>query len=207
MHPKLEAGELAVSTATHDYLFRPSLAAMASLGSPGEIVELFALLHSQPAIHPAYPEMSYRQWERDVLSASYDVLAACCDDDVTPLLGYVGSRYGSWIPGAMPSEHMPHLARSLMRHGITGNVKLRGKPKSSDYSDEFNAKDFVATAIAHLGLSEDEAWRMTMTTFSAAMQSKFGKPDNNVDDLIDSHDADMAWLDGVNRLRDKKEAK
>lgn len=207
MHPKLEAGELAVSTATHDYLFRPSLAAMASLGSPAEIVELFALIHSQPAIRQAYLALSYRQWERDVLSASYDVLAACCEDDVTPLLGYVGSRYGSWIPGAMPSEDMPHLARSLMRHGITGNVKLRGKPKSSDYSDEFHAKDFVATAIAHLGLSEDDAWNMTMTSFSAAMQSKFGKPENNVDDLIDSHDADMAWLDGVNKLRDKRVSK
>jgi hypothetical protein len=205
MNPKLSAGELAVSTATHDYLFRPSLAAMASLGSPTEIVDLFALLHSAPKINPYYAAESFRKWERSVLSASIDVLAACCADDITPLVGHIGSRYGSWVPGAMPVEHMPHLARALMKHGITGDVKPRGKPKAEDYSATFDAKDFVATAIAHLGMAEDDAWNLTMTTFAAAMRSKFGAPDDKTAG-IENHDDNMARLAAINKLRDRKKA-
>lgn len=202
--PRLSAGELSISTATHDYIFRPSLAAMASLGSPAEIVQLFGVLHSSPEINPFYAAQSFRKWEREVINASIDVLSACCDEDVTPLTGHVGSRYGSWVSGSIPVDHLPHLARSLMKHGITGDVKMRGKPKSEDYMATFDAKEFVATAMAHLGMAEDDAWNLTMTTFSAAMQSKFGKPENNIDDLLDRHDESMAWLDSVNKLRDGK---
>lgn len=208
MHPRLEAGELAVSTATKDYLFRPSFAAMASLGSPTEIVELFGALYSTPEINPVYPAESYRRWEKEVLGVAYDVLTACCDDDVTPLIGHVGSKYDSWVPGAMPPEHMIPLARSLMKHGITGNIKLRGKPKQEDYTSDFKAKDFVASAIAHLGLSEDEAWNMTMTTFATAMRAKFGSPkEEELNDIADRHDDNMQRLAAINRIRDKKGAK
>lgn len=202
--PRLEAGELSISTATHDYLFRPSFAAMTSLGTPAEIVALFVALNSGPQINPIYPAESYRKWERSLIGMSYDVLTACCDEDVTPLIGHVGSRYGTYVPGAMPVEHMPHLARSLMKHGITGNVKLTGKPKADDYSQEFHAKDYVAAAIAHLGLSEDAAWNMTMTTFSAAMRSKFGAPEDKAGDLINNHSDSLARLAEINKLRDRK---
>jgi len=206
MTPRLSAGELAISTATQDFLFRPSLSAMASLGSPSEIVELFGLLHSSPAINPFYPAESFRKWERSIIAASIDVLAACCADDVTPLVGHVGSKYGSWVPGAIPVEDMPHLARSLMKHGITGNAKPKGKPKADDYAATFDAKEFAATAMAHLGMDADAAWSLTMTEFIAAMQSKFGKPENNVDDLLENRERDMAWLESVNKLRDRKVA-
>jgi hypothetical protein len=203
--PRLSAGELSVSTATHDYLFRPSLAAMASLGSPAEIVELFAFLHSAPTINPFYRAESFRKWERSIISASIDVLAACCADDVTPLVGHVGSRYGSWVSGAMPVEHMPHIARALIKHGITGDVKPKGKPKAEDYAPTFDAKEFVATAIAHLGMSADDAWQLTMTEFSAAMRSKFGAPDDKTEGL-ERHDENMARLAAINKLRDRKKA-
>lgn len=203
--PRLSAGELSISTATHDYLFRPSLAAMASLGSPSEIVELFGLLHSSPTINPFYPVESYRKWERSVLSASIDVLAACYADDVTPLTGHIGSRYGSWVPGLMPVEDMPHIARSLLKHGITGDIKLKGKPKADDYSATFDAKQYVADAMAHLGMAEDDAWNLTMTTFAAAMRSKFGKPESaSVDDMLETHEESLAWLESINKLRDVK---
>lgn len=203
MQPRLEAGELSVGTSARDYLFRPSFSAMASLGSPAEIVELYGLLHSSPVINPYFPVESYRRWERQVISASIDVLVACCDEDITALTGHVGSKYGSWVQGAIPAQDMPHLARSLMKYGITGNIKLRGKPKTEDYSAEFHAKDFVASAIAHLGLSENEAWNMTMTTFAAAMRAKFGDPEEKLAGL-ERHDDNMQRLAAINRIRDKK---
>lgn len=194
-------GEIKVSAGDLDWIFRPSLAAMDSLGSPREIVNKFGLLFSAPKLNPIWPVNSYRAWERELISTAYDVLAACCEDDVTPLLGHMGSKWGSFVPGAMPSMDMVHLARSLMKHGVVGlkpEGRLLQKPKE-EYVPEFKAREFVAQAIAHLGLSSVDAWKMTMTEFSGAMQSKFGKPETLPP--TEEHDEAMSRLAEINRLR------
>lgn len=195
-------GEVGVSVGDVDYLFRPSLAAMDSLGSPADIVTKFGILFSAPKLNPIWPKDSYRSWEREVMATAYDVLAACCDKDVTPLLGRMGSKWGSFVPGPMPSQDMVHLARSLMRHGVVGlkpEGRLTKKPEKEEYSIEFKAREFVAQAIAHLGLSSSEAWNLTMTEFSGAMQSKFGKPETLPP--VEEHDEAMSRLAEINRLR------
>lgn len=193
-------GEVGVSSGDLDFLFRPSLAAMDSLGSPSEIVTKFGILFSAPKLNPIWPVPAYRAWEREVMATAYDVLMACCDDDVSPLLGHMGSKWGSFVPGAMPAQDMVHIARSLMRHGIIGlkpEGRLTAKPKE-EYVPEFKPREFVAQAIAHLGLSSAEAWNLTMTEFSGAMQSKFGKPETLP---IEEHDEAMSRLAEINKLR------
>lgn len=194
-------GEIGVSAGDRSYLFRPSFAAMDSIGSPAEIVEKFAILFSAPKINLIYPLSAYRSWEREVMATAYDVLVACCDcDDVTPLIGHMGSKWGSFVMGAMPPLDMVPIARSLMRHGIIG-LKPEGLPAkpSEGYTAEFKARDFVAQAIAHLGLSSAEAWQLTMTEFSGAMQSKFGKPETLPS--LEEHDDGMKRLAEINRMR------
>jgi hypothetical protein len=113
----------------------------------------------------------------------------------------MGSKWGSFVSGAMPAQDMVHIARSLMRHGIIGlkpEGRLLEKPKE-EYVPEFKPREFVAQAIAHLGLSSAEAWNLTMTEFSGAMQSKFGKPETLP--TIDEHDEAMSRLAEINRLR------
>jgi hypothetical protein len=194
-------GECVVSLGERDWVFRPSLKAIDSLGSPSEIVEKFSLLFSAPKFNPFWPVPAYRAWEREVMATAYDVLMACCDVDVTPLIGHMGSKWGSFVPGAMPSHDMVHIARSLMRHGIIGlkpEGRLIEKPKQ-EYVPEFKPREFVAQAVAHLGLSSAEAWQMTMTELSGAMQSKFGKPDTLPPP--EEHDEAMSRLAEINRLR------
>lgn len=87
MKAKTLVGEFGVSVGDRDYLFRPSLSAMNSLGSPSEIVEKFASLHSYPPENPYFPMQAYRAWEKDVMSVAYDVLVACCDDDINVKVG------------------------------------------------------------------------------------------------------------------------
>jgi hypothetical protein len=197
--PIVSIGEIGVSAGDREFLFRPSLSAMDSLGSPAEIVEKFTALFEPPKINPFWPSQSYRAWERDVTSIAYDVLVACCEDDVTGLIGHMGTRWGSFVLGAMPPQDMVHLARSLMRHGIIG-LKPEGLPAKpvKEYTAEFNAREFVSQAIAHLGMSTAEAWNLTMTEFSGAMQSKFGKPETLP---VDEHDDAMARLAEINKLR------
>jgi hypothetical protein len=38
---------------------------------------------------------------------------------------------------------------------------------------EFDARGIAATAMAHLGLSEQEAWQLTMTSYIGAMRAKY----------------------------------
>ncbi|WP_241006651.1 DUF6246 family protein [Morganella morganii] len=45
MTPRLEYGEIVISTAENDYLFRPSLDAMTRIGEPKEIVSAFTRLN------------------------------------------------------------------------------------------------------------------------------------------------------------------
>lgn len=194
-------GEIKVSVGDSDWLFRPTFAAMDSLGSPVQIVEKFSILFAGPKFNPFFPVPAYRAWEREVMATAYDVLAACCSDDVMPLLGYIGSRWGSYVPGPMPTQDMVHLARSLMRHGVIG-IKPEGRPiakPKEEFVPEFKPREFVAQAIAHLGLSSAEAWNLTMTEFSGAMQSKYGKPDTLPPP--EEHDEAMARLAEINRLR------
>lgn len=203
--PITSIGEVGASVGDRDYLFRPSFAAMDSLGSPSEIVEKFSLLFSAPKINPIWPMESYRSWEREVMATAYDVLVACCEEDVTPLLGHMGSKWGSFVPGLMPSAHMVPIARSLMQHGLIG-IKPEGLPAkpSNDYTREFHAREFVSQAIAHLRYSSDDAWSLTMTEFSGAMQSKFGKPETLPS--LDEHDESMERLKAINAMRDKRPA-
>ena len=199
-NPITSIGEIGAYVGDKEYLFRPSLSAMDSLGSPTEIVEKFALLFSSPKLNPFFPVPTYRAWEREVMATAYDVLVACCDDDVTPLLGHMGSKWGSFVPGAMPSMDMIYLARSLMHDGIVG-LKPEGllaKPQE-EYTPQFKAREFVAQAVAHLGVSSDEAWNMTMIEFAGAMQSKYGKPETLPS--LEAHDDAMARLEEINRLR------
>ena len=86
------------------YAFRPSLGRIASLGSPSEIVALFASLHGPHA-------------EAD---ASY-VLACLCDqEDPTPLIGWRDEA--GYHAGEMTPAEQVIIARHLMRHGIVGKA-------------------------------------------------------------------------------------
>jgi len=199
--PITSIGEIGVYVGEKEYLLRPSLSAIDSLGSPSEIVEMFALLFSAPQINPFWPNQSYRKWERSIMSAAYDVIMACCNEDVTPLIGHMGSKWQSFVPGAMPSMDMVYLARSLMNDGVIG-IRPEGRPVTKpdeEYTPEFKARDFVAQAVAHLGVSSEEAWNMTMTEFAGAMQSKFGKTETLPP--VEEHDEAMSRLAEINRLR------
>lgn len=200
-----EIGEIGISSARHDYLLRPSFRAMQSLGSPREIVQLFHDLHSTPQVNAVYPLESIRRHEREILAIASQVIEACLiDGDPLDLLGYTPAPR-KCVPGDMPFNHWVIVAQALMRHGIIGVIpkKTYPKKKSDEYVSEFRAAEYVSAAVAHLGVSESEAWDMTMTSFAALMRSKFGEPEQKTPALEDYDDA-MKKLEEINRLRSIK---
>lgn len=186
-------GEVGIETGGRSYLLRPSLFSMSQIGTPADIVETAAILISPEPTEP-YLLKAFRKLRFD---RALTVLYACAgDQDIGELVGglvpanqpqaEVFSRVFKlgelaslnyrprYVAGALPMADIVALAQALIRHGIMGDVEATaaaGTPMK-----EFKAADFVATAIAHLGMSESDAWNMTMTSFVQVMHSKYPPP-------------------------------
>lgn len=140
-----------------EWTFLPSFGRIASLGSPTDIVKLFAELHG-----PAADE------------AAHYVLASLCEqEDPLPLIGWLDEDRKRH-PGLMPAEGeagQVATARYLMRHGIVG--KARPGKGDGKYSDRFDAAEYIAAARVHLGLSSADAEALSMSEFQTMLEMKF----------------------------------
>lgn len=168
-------------------MLRPSLEAMDSLGDPEEIVKLFSDLFSkvpEPTPSPDYNALLYKEYWEKITWTAYAVVAACADEDITDFIGYQGERYGSFRAGMVPLDKLVPIARSLLKHGIIGDVERdpfgEQENGSSNSTPRFDARVFVAMATTSLGYSEKEAWNMTVTSFILAAQAKGGKRNSNM---------------------------
>lgn len=197
---------------------RPSLLAMSKLGDGPELVELFSVVMGDPEFHkgPQVPmhaavralgvglaNARNRRAVRDHFLTCCSVLDACAPDgaDLSPFTGCMGERWNSWRPGLMLSGEVVILARHLLEHGLVGRVRQRKPVTSEKYASAIYPAEFASAAIADLGLSEDEAWNLTMTGFSSAMHAKFAKPGEGPP-TEEEHDHVMAWLESINSVRD-----
>ena len=201
-------GEAGVTVRGREYVFRPTLANIANIGTPTEIVEAFACLFGAPEL-TEYPwrnaQLIAQHWRRQVEWAA-TVLYACCDDPtVGDLIGSVHppKRYA---PGLLPVESMLALARQMLRHGVVGDAarKQSGGGGQGEYMTEFKAADLAAAAQAHLGVSTTEAWQMTVTSIVQALQAKYPPPkEKGGPAMTEERNAEaMAWLDKVNAARE-----
>lgn len=179
--------------------FRPSFYAVSKLGSPSEIVQLF------------YRVMS-AETEAQALEDCVTVLWCCTDLDVSHLTGFWGVEGGrlAWVPGMMNPSEIIILARHLLKHGITGDLSKRRRKKTEkpEYMQEYDAASFAALAMAHLGLSETDAWDMTMTGFVSAMSAKYppSEKEAELEKMLDTYDETMARARQRQAARVAKEA-
>jgi hypothetical protein len=169
-----------------EWTFRPSLGRIAELGSPREIVELYAALCGGSGAPVPVVGAEMQPWagawlqpwggmpdrrSQHMVAAAERILAALCDtEDVTPLTGWRDAD--GWHPGAMPEAEMVLIAQHLMRHGICGKARP-GSGEGGGYAQEFHAAEHVAAAVAHLGVSRDEALDMSMTELQLLFEAKF----------------------------------
>lgn len=204
-----DIGEIGIHKGGAVYKLRPSLYAISKLGAPAEIVRLFADLHV---------ERTDKRGQTEQFALALGVLHACADSDewaeeiigtYTPSQQEWGKawRPGVYRPGAVNAAHVLVMARSLMVHGVIGDVEAlpRNADDEQNYSAEFVPRDYVAMAVAHLGMGEVEAWRMTMTSLALALRSKYPpsatqSPGRNAPSS-DEHDDAMAWADQLDAMR------
>lgn len=172
-------GEQQVSVGDRHVRFRPSLLNMTRLGTPREIVEAFVAVCGMPQLsgNPVLDEPRVRTWRGEQFRTACTVLWCCTEDeDISWLIGYTNERF-RYVRGVLPLADIVGLATGLLRHGVIGDVPVtQVKAAGKDFVSEFNARDFVSTAMAHLGTSETDAWNMTMTSYIGAMRAKFPPP-------------------------------
>lgn len=173
-----------------DYLLRPSFEAIMSLGTPEEIVSLYGIVHRGEA----YALVNRCQWLPDelaayilrlpdrtresLLTASMRVIEACCDDDLTELVGeWYGDPEGRVVyrPGQLSFDDIVLIAQSLLQHGITGKAQVRQlqRHQTNETATGFQALEYINAARTHLGINRDEAAALTMTEFQLLLAAKY----------------------------------
>ena len=166
---------------------------MSSIGEPGEIVSTFHALHSDevtPLLRRAYdaystiPDWVLKHAKRPELTkpalyVAMDVLTACCNHDVSPLVGVLVPSKIKSAPSCIARQDAGHrdgyLCPALITHGIIGKAKARRlqRNESSQTTSEFNAVEYINAARTHLGMSREEAEQLTMTEFQMLLAAKF----------------------------------
>lgn len=192
MTPLIDLGEVVISDSRaggKDYLLRPSFEAMNRIGTPAEIVQVYATIHGEevsrlidvcsavPGKAQEWLSPSFNRATERLLSTCMHVLQACSEDDLAPVIGeWKGwSRYVVYRPGEMPKKDIMILAQSLMQHGIVGKAKVRKlqRHENGETTNEFRAVDYIVAAQTHFSISEEEASRLTMTKFQMLLAAKY----------------------------------
>lgn len=183
-----DIGQFAVYIDSEEFIFIPSFLNMTKIGTPDQIVEIFSIVFG-------VADNFSKQLAIDAINK---VLTACCESDCSVITGYLRGDNDKLTPieGLLPIEDRIILAQHLLKHGLIGEIEKKKKNEDTDYSQEFHAKKFVYMAVAHLNMSEDKAWNMSMTAFQEAMNAKF--PTNDKDIVSqDDYDSAMAYADSV----------
>ncbi|WP_168728639.1 DUF6246 family protein [Enterobacter hormaechei] len=194
MTPLKEIGECLITAGDDEYFFRPSFINMTRIGEPREIVQAFYDLHHDEVsgvlqsaldaygVIPAWliQHIKSTGYGRKAMMAAMTVLAACCDLDVTQLIGEIRPAKASGKTfkirrGSMDEFDMLVIAQSLITHGIIGKAKVRKlqRHEGGEATNEFNAFEYVSAARNHFGMSRAEASQLTMTEFQMLLAAKY----------------------------------
>ena len=193
--PLTEIGELRISLTDKSYFFKPSFRAMNEIGTPKEIVEMYATLNGADYLAvmqhvgnlPFGAQMQVMKavskpvYGRHVLSAAYIVMQSCCDEDISVLVGsYKPTARGvRYVPGLMPVNDIIIIARNLLDHGIIGKSPLKVPQRSESQkktTNEFNASQYIISARTHFGMTREEAEDLSMTEFQQMIKNKYPEP-------------------------------
>lgn len=193
-------GEVGIETEGRSYLLRPSLFSISQIGTPAEIVETTALLLAPEPEHPYL----LKRFRKERFERALDVMYACAgDQDLGGLIGGMvptGRGRIAYSPGVMPMSDIIAIAQALIRHGVLGDVEAE-PGRTGEAVTEFKVTDYVAAAVAHLNMSESDAWNMTMTSFVQVMRSKFPPKPGPKPMTASDVDATLSRLEKINALR------
>lgn len=203
--PITEIGEMVIGCNDKQFFLKPSFRAMMNIGSPKDIVHTYAVLNGLDVRNAVSQSMSAfgnvpmyvvkalttKHYQRSILSAAQVVMQACCDDDLSLMIGgwKAGSRGMVYVPGRMPINDIVKLASYLMDHGVIGKSPLKQPQRSEDAgktTQEFHAIEYISSARAHFGLKREEAEDLSMTEMQMMIKAKYPEPKGYTREEYDS---------------------
>lgn len=215
--PLTEIGELRISLTDKSFFLKPSFRAMNEIGTPKEIVEMYATLNGADYLAvmqhvgnlpfgaqiQIMKTVSKPVYGRHVLSAAFIIMQACCDEDISVLVGsYKPTARGvKYVPGVMPVNDIIIIARNLLDHGIIGKSPLKVPQRSESQAkttSEFNVSQYIISARTHFGMTREEAEDLSMTEFQQMIKNKYPEPKGltreQYDTVVDASKDDRAKI-------------
>lgn len=182
-------GHAGIKTPDGEYKLVPTLAAIASLDDP---VQMYKDLTDPFTPHD------------NRIQIAYAIIIGCSNKNgIEKWLGQKETAKPRMRKGVITrtysdvyidAAHAFAIAEQLLFHGMVGKIKRRSVSVSEgDYTDTFDPLEWVATVVAHLGLSEADAWNMTMTSVLSALKTKF--PPSEKQQAIEKLQDDKADFD------------
>ncbi|MGL6010326.1 MAG: DUF6246 family protein, partial [Shewanella oncorhynchi] len=118
------------------------------------------------------------------------VLQSCCDLDIPhELFGYYDTDDDDWVfvEGIEPVNNMVILANLMLNNGMNGKPSafmMRRAKTSKVKQSLFDPLEFVSSAVCHLGLSFDDAWKLTMIQLQRAIENKFPEDKKKAESMM-----------------------
>jgi len=178
-------GDAAIEFEGREYILRPSFYSMQRIGSPEEIQDVAEWCFSASQRIAAGQMLI-----RDELYACLHVLQSCCDLDIPhELFGYYDTDEDEWVfvEGIEPVSNLVILANLMLNNGMNGKPSafmMRRAKTSKTKASLFDPLEFVSSAVCHLGLSFDDAWKLTMIQLQRAIENKFPEDKKKADSMM-----------------------
>ena len=178
-------GDAAIEFEGREYILRPSFYSMQRIGSPEEIQDVAEWCFSASQRIAAGQMLI-----RDELYACLHVLQSCCDLDIPhELFGYYDADDDEWVfvEGIEPVNNLVILANLMLNNGMNGKPSafmMRRAKTSKTKASLFDPLEFVSSAVCHLGLSFDDAWKLTMIQLQRAIENKFPEDKKKADSMM-----------------------
>lgn len=178
-------GDAAIEFEGREYILRPSFYSMQRIGSPEEIKDTAEWCFSASQRIAAGQMLI-----RDELYACLHALQSCCDLDIPhELFGYYDTDEDEWVfvEGIEPVSNLVILANLMLNNGMNGKPSafMMRRAKTSKVNPSlFDPLEFVSSAVCHLGLSFDDAWKLTMIQLQRAIENKFPEDKKKADSMM-----------------------
>ena len=182
-HSKIEWGDKV-------FILSPSLANIAKIGSPSEIVDTFKQFISSTHLVTKF-------------SIALNVIR-CCSEPELPEAFTGGVKFSERQQKFMITQ--PNHGKDMINdvivlgehcliHGVCGKVE---RELTGDPITEFDAYSFMELARIHLGMQSDDAAKMTMTEFCRLMDAKYPPAKNENIGTRKEQEEMVAWLEDQN---------
>lgn len=138
-----------------EYIFTPSFYNISKISEdPKDIINIYIQLVDESPLYVKF-------------SAALHVLSCCCDKSLAEdLTGYIDDNLKHSMEEENPYRMISliQVAQHLMKHGVSGDFDF-DSIGDKDAVQEFDPYHYIEMAVEKLGVSVEEASKMSMTQF------------------------------------------